>query len=275
MDNSKTPTELFESERNDFNEVVDFSLGVSVAARGLPTVERLEYASMVHTKMCVTGASIIPMLSREMTDHSAVAALCRMLMEAMPFYFYLAEEVEEEEWKARLLCLKIHDTTNRIKLMRAFEPKEAYQDLRDGRDELLNELKSSVFFKKLEEDKQKRLLTGDHFYHRGMNTAAEAAGWDTKQFMALYSYFSSHAHSSPMSFFRMRQHKVSFGDPSDAQKALMTTALCVAEYSLLKVTMHHLGGSPDARPKLDQAQIEKFEKALVDWRKSYEAPRSI
>jgi hypothetical protein len=47
----------------------------------------------------------------------------------------------------------------------------------------------------------------------------------------------------------------------------------VAEYSLLKATMHYVNGSAEVKAGFDPDVIKKFEKSLDDWRKSYEEPK--
>jgi hypothetical protein len=47
--------EAFENQKKDFAEVVDFGLRVSLRLNGEPATEQSKLASIVHTKMCVTG----------------------------------------------------------------------------------------------------------------------------------------------------------------------------------------------------------------------------
>src|SRR5258708_6249509 len=136
---TETPDDRLKGARESFHRVVDFSLRVSLYLHGEAATGQSELASMVHTKMCVNGASIEHMLDARLKDHSAVIALCRMMMEASVLYLYLMEPVEIEEWRCRHLCLKLHDTTNRIKLMRGFQDAGKHADLRQGREELQKE----------------------------------------------------------------------------------------------------------------------------------------
>jgi hypothetical protein len=137
--------------------------------------------------------------------------------------------------------------------------------------ELITELQANVFFKSLPEDQTKRLLTGEHFYIRGVRKATEqSAKWDTEKYMSLYSYFSSHAHSAPMSFFRMRQQKIKFSEPSEFQMAMVVSALGVAEYSLLKATLAHLASSPDCRPRFRAEELAEMEETLKGWKSHFE-----
>jgi hypothetical protein len=99
--------ELFESAVKSFCRAVDFGIRVSDRLRGERTTEARELASIVHMKMCANGASIEHLFSAPLADHSAIIALCRMLMEAMTLFFYLIEPIETDEWECRKLCIRL------------------------------------------------------------------------------------------------------------------------------------------------------------------------
>jgi hypothetical protein len=46
-------------------------------------------------------------------DHSSIAVLSRTIIETSIMYWYLTEEVNEEEWAFRLQVMKIHDAAAR------------------------------------------------------------------------------------------------------------------------------------------------------------------
>jgi hypothetical protein len=258
-----------DKERKDFHRATDFSLRVSGALHGEPTTDAGQLGSFVHAKMCANAVSTEHLFSSPLADHSAIIALCRMIMEAMTLYFYLTKSVAADEWECRRLVLKLHDTVNRIKLMRGFQSENEYADLISGRAKLEGELRENSFFKSLQAEQQDRLLTGEHFYVGGVQRAAKDAGWDFRKYIAHYSYFSSHAHSAPMSFMRFIKHKVSFGEPSDAQRGSVTSALCAAELCLLKTSLAHLNSSPTAVPKFDSKEVAEFIKAVEDYAKHF------
>jgi hypothetical protein len=252
------------------HEVVDFSLRVSLALNGQPTTRQGEFASIEHAKISINGTSIEQAAKGPLFDHSAIISLSRMIMEGGVLFHYLLEAVPEDEWKCRYLCLRLHDTTNRIKLMRGLQQSNEHIDLRNGKEQLKKELQQNTFFKSLPEERSKNLLSGEHFYIRGVNAAVEKSGWNTEKYLALYSYFSSHAHSAPMSFFRVREHNVSFSDPSEAQSAATVTALSVAEYSLLKATLLHLNSSPQNKAKFRSEELLKMDQVLAGWKSRFE-----
>jgi Family of unknown function (DUF5677) len=268
---SPEPTDFLKPARESFHRAIDFGLRVSVALNGKPATEQSELASIVQTKMCVTGASIEHMFTAALADHSAIIALCRMVMDACTLYFYLMEKVQADEWECRYTCLKLHDTSNRIRLMRGFQSENEYADLIQGRDELKKNLEANAYFKTLTLERATALLTGEHFYVRGLSTAAEkCVGWNFRKYLALYSYLSAHSHTSPMSFFRMKKHEVNFSEPSEAQRAAVVTALGVAEYCLLNTSLAYLDTQPDVRQTFDRKEIAGLNTTLATWKETYE-----
>lgn len=258
------------NSRESFDKVVDFSMRVSLEMNGKPATQQTELASFVHTKMCITSTSVEHMFEAKFADHSAIMALCRMLMEGSNFFMYIMELTSDEEWKCRYLCMRLHDTVNRIKLLSGFQSQNEYADMTQGREDLKRDLQANSFFRGLPLERRNQLLTGDHFYVRGSATAAKNAGWNYRKFLALYSYLSSHAHSAPMSFFRVKQHNVNWLEPSGAQKAAVVTALGVAEYSLIKATLTYLELHTESKAKFDAKELADFASRRGDWRSNFE-----
>src|ERR1700687_1721545 len=147
-----------EKQRNEFHCATDFSLRVSAALHGEPTTDAGQLGSFVQAKMCANAVSTEHLFTSPLADHSAIIALCRMIMEAMTLYFYLTKPVPADEWECRRLVLRLHDTVNRIKLMRGFQSENEYGDLVSGRADLERQLRESSFFKSLQANQQDRLL---------------------------------------------------------------------------------------------------------------------
>jgi len=270
------PVDHLKGARKSFHIVVDFALRVSLALNGKPATNQSELASVVQAKMAVNGASIEHVLGAPIFDHSVVISLCRMIMESSVFFQYLRETVDQDEWQCRLLCMRLHDATNRIKLLRGFQKPDEHADLRAGREDLLKQLEENAHYKSLPAERAERLLSGEHFYLRGVNTAVGvSAKWNAKKYMALYSYFSAHAHSAPMSFFRFKEQRMRFGDPSEAQRNTMVTALSVAEYSLLKVSLAYLRASPDSIASFEAKELADMDSDLNSWRAQFETDRGV
>jgi hypothetical protein len=192
-----------------------------------------------------------------MLDHSALMSLARMMMEAMSMHGYLSEPVSDDQWELRNLVLRLHDTENRINYVRTAAAAAGLDDLLRGREELRAALASNAAFGMLDQERQARIMRGGEMFVVGMRKVAKlAVGWDSDIFNALYSYFSAHSHSSPMSFIRMKEHGVDYFLPSDAQFDMAKLAITVATGCLRRVTLRHLDSSP--------TKIDRFSQAVVD-----------
>lgn len=109
---TEPPTDInaaLENERKDFHRATDFSLRVSSELHGEPTTDAGQLGSFVHAKMCANAVSTEHLFTSPLADHSAIIALCRMIMEAMTLYFYLTKQVSADEWGCRRLVLRLHD----------------------------------------------------------------------------------------------------------------------------------------------------------------------
>ncbi|HEY2232616.1 MAG TPA: hypothetical protein VGK01_03990 [Candidatus Angelobacter sp.] len=255
--------DFFAEALNDLSTTVNFALRVSEKIEGEPASVPSEMASMVHAKMCVNAFSAASLCWQEFFDHSGVLSLCRMVLEGMTMYFYLTEVCAPEEWKCRRLTMYLHDTCARIKLVRAFQKKDEYADLLEGRKDLTDRLKKDEFFQRLNEEQQKSLLSGEQIFVRGMRAAAtRAAGWNEERFVSIYNYLSAYTHSAPMSFLRTRRHKIDYRDPSAAQLSMVRMALIVAQFCLLNVSLKYLDSSPPAKASFRASEIEEFEREV-------------
>jgi hypothetical protein len=140
--------------------------------------------------MCANAVSVEHQFSAPLADHSTIIATRRMIMEAMVLYFYLREPIDDEQWERRKLLLKLHDTVNRIKLLRGFQPKNEYSGLLVGRKSLEDALCENAYFTTLQDEQKTRLISGEHFYVRGVRIAVRnSMGWNERKYFAMYSYF--------------------------------------------------------------------------------------
>jgi Family of unknown function (DUF5677) len=251
--------QVHEDTLKDFSRVIDFTMRVSMSAAGDRTNDAGAWASIVFIRMCINACSVETLANSTIFDHASIAIICRTIMESMTIYYYLQESVDANEWHCRELVLKLHDTTSRIKLMRAHQSKEQYQDLIKGRASLTEELRANSYFKALKSEQQKRLLTGEQIFVGGMNAAARA-GWDQEIFMSFYNYFSAQSHSAPMSFMRFSQHNIDYFAPSGPQKSLVDVAICVATACLIRVSIRHLSTSRAAESKVGRLEVALFKR---------------
>lgn len=258
---TRSAQQLHDDVANDLSTVLDFAMRVSMTVAGGRTNTSSSWASIIFTKMCINAASLETLTKSTLFDHSAITTISRTLMESMTMYFYLRENVNPYEWYCRELVLKLHDTTSRIKLMRAHQAKQQYDDLIQGQASLKSELEQNSFFKSLTKEAQSRLLTGEQIFVGGMNAAAvRAVGWKQETFLSLYNYFSAHAHSAPMSFMRFDAHKIDFIEPSDTQRHIATLAVGIATESLVRVSVRHLSLSRSAKKQFNRYEIARYKR---------------
>jgi hypothetical protein len=149
-------------------------------------------------------------------------------------------------------------------LLRATQPRSSYEDVLNGRDMLKQQLEANAFFRTLQEGQRNYILSGEQVYVGGMRAAAtRAAGWREEQFLSLYSYLSSHAHSAPLSFVRFGRQEINYANPSGAQLSMAALALSIAEFCLLRVSMHYLTVSaPTDQSLFSRSELAEFRAEL-------------
>jgi uncharacterized protein DUF5677 len=251
---------LFASALDSLAAIGGFSNHVSVTLVGTPTDAQGDLASRVHAKMCAHALSIGALSKSNVFDHHAINSIARMILESMTMYFYLRENVTEEEWSFRDLILRLHDTTSRVKLLRAWKKKSEYDDLTTEKDNLIRQIESHSAFSCIDADRQKRLLTGEEMFVQGMRKVAKRSGWREEVFISVYNYFSAHAHSTPASFFRMPAHSVDYFNPSDFQYTTSAPAIEIAVACLRRVAVNYF----DANCTVGNIVVKKFSKEFLE-----------
>lgn len=243
------PREMFLDALSQLATLGGLSNNVSLLLRGESTTRSGELASMVYASMCAHARSVGAIATSSMFDHSAILALSRMLVDGLTMYAYLRESVEDAVWTLRYNVMELHDVTARIKFVRAWQGRVAYEDLRKMCESLKEQIKASVVFQGLGEERKKKLLTGEEIFVGGMRKAARVAGWSEEKFISIYNDFSAHIHSAPMSYWRMRWHRIDYLAPGPMQFASAAMAIEVAVACLRRVTVRQLMESPKFSPK--------------------------
>jgi hypothetical protein len=158
-------------------------------------------------RVCITAMSVQALFrGHEETqlpflDHSSIAVLCRAIIESSIMYWYLMEEVSDEEWQFRLLVMNIHDTASRTRLFKMFIAEEADAQ-RAILKTLRDELTALPLFKKRSEQQRAKMRGGEMIYVNGMRSVVGSMDFDEKYFDSVYNYLSAYAHSLPLSYFR-------------------------------------------------------------------------
>jgi len=200
------PTHNFASEEH-FEGIMMFLSLISSKIAGRPMTLNDSLASSMLDKICTTAMSTqalyrghedkrLPFL-----DHSSIAVLCRAIIETSIMYWYLKEEVSEEEWKFRLQVMKIHDAASRVRLFKRIIA-DAANNQRATLRTLRDELTAMPLFQKRPPQQQRKMLGGEVIYVNGMRSIVESMNFDEEYFDSVYNYLSAYVHSTPLSYFR-------------------------------------------------------------------------
>jgi hypothetical protein len=174
---------------------------------GKPMTLAHSYASAVLGKVCLTAMSASAIYrgheagNLPTLDHSSIAILSRTIIESAIMYWYLADEVNDEEWRFRLQVLKIHDSAARVRFWKAIMPEEADKE-RLALNELRDELKEMPLFRGRAEQARASIRGGQTVYVNGMRSVVKAMGIDEEYYDGTYNYLSAQAHATPISYFR-------------------------------------------------------------------------
>ena len=180
---------------------------ISSKSTGHPMTLSHSLASGMIGKICITAMGTqalyrghedkrLPFL-----DHSSIAVLCRAIIEASIMYWYLMEDVSEDEWEFRLQVMKIQDAASRVRLFKRMIA-DAADNQRAALRALRDELASMLLFQKRPEQQQKKMYGGEIIYVNGMRSVVESMNFDQEYFDSVYNYLSAYVHSSPLSYFR-------------------------------------------------------------------------
>ena len=118
---------------------------ISSRVAGLDMPLNYSLATGVLGRICVSATSVqslfrgyeerrLPFL-----DHVSIAVLCRSIIESSIMYWYLMEEVSEEEWSFRYQVLKIHDMASRVRFF-----KTLVGDVADNQRAVLRSLREEL-----------------------------------------------------------------------------------------------------------------------------------
>lgn len=233
------------------------AIQISIEETGKPTTKAGSLSSMVFAKMCAHARSIGAIVEFGMFDHSAIMSITRMIIEACTMIGYLSEDVDSDTWEFRHLVIRLHDTVNRIKLLRGYPGEHDISDLKAGKAQLIESLKTHKSFSELNKDQQNGLLSGEQIFVGGMRRVAKASlGWHEDRFTAIYSYLSAHSHSSPMSFSRMREHNIDYLNPSDQQYHAATLSIEIATACISRTVRKMFDRNKDIKNHINAAVID-------------------
>jgi hypothetical protein len=200
------PTHNFASEEH-FEGIMMFLSLISSKITGHPMTVSHSLASGMLGKICISAMSTqalyrghedkrLPFL-----DHSSIAVLCRAIIETSIMYWYLMEDVSEDEWEFRLHVMKIHDAASRVRLFKRMIA-DAADNQRAALQALRGKLAAMPLFQKRTAQQQQKMLGGELIYVNGLRSVVESMNFDEEYFDSVYNYLSAYVHSTPLSYFR-------------------------------------------------------------------------
>lgn len=168
-------------------------------------------------------------------DYGSVCTLTRTILETRLAFFYLGyESCSDEEWKCRWAIFCLHDEASRQKMLEGivgstFTPEEQAeydQHMLEHR----STLQSNPYFTALSPGDQRRYLQGKQAYLQPLEDIALRCRIEKEQFRFFYTFMSQHAHSFPVSYFRMEEGNRGRGIHSDLEEQyhLMCMGLVLA-----------------------------------------------
>jgi len=249
-----------------FDDAVLDGSRVSRAAADRQVNARRWFASVLFTRICTTGMSLLCLVPRsrfagksiEHYDFGAVASLARNIAECYFVFFYLCvDEFSDDEWYSRLNILHLHDCVSRLKMFRDFDPSNPrLPSFEQQAEELRERLKQLPYFMALPEKQRKRFLKGDSALLLNQDQLLERLGVAVGPFRGMYRFISSHVHSFPLAFYLMGERDQGRGVESDWVKQSIADALEFAESPLRRSTYDMLKLFPDIPAKADNSSLQ-------------------
>jgi hypothetical protein len=258
----------YDTNRAKFAEAVFDCIYVSNRTGGRDAGERCYWASVLFTKFTTTAISLLKLLPKRQEgavttsgsfrnalennwDFTAIAALSRTLYENSLTLFYLCfESVDEDEWLSRLNLMQLHDWTTRRKTFHRNEPES--QNYADVLEDLHRKLRTRTFFNSLAPKKRTEYLRGTkiHFQiHEEILTRMGKTG--VEGYVTFWHWWSSYAHSFPMSYYRMSEQSRGHGVQNDQDIMYISGSLEV----LLEFVNDSLGGMRKLFPDIETPDV--------------------
>ena len=137
-------------------------------------------------KICITAMSAQALFRGHeekrlpFLDHSSIAVLSRAIIESSIVYWYLMEEVSNEEWDFRLQVMKVHDAASRVRLFKTLIADEA-QNQRATLKALRDKLTTMPLFRQRPKEQQVKLRAGEMIYVNGMRSVVGSMNFDECQ----------------------------------------------------------------------------------------------
>jgi Family of unknown function (DUF5677) len=225
---------LYESSLKHFTEAIEKTLVTSHATANIDGGERLYCASVLYLRLCTFSVSILSLSPGSKMnpdgvhwDFASIASLTRNLFEcALTFHYLAVEQLGDDEWRARLNVMQLHDCMSRYHMFRDFDPQDAQlPTFLTQAEELKAKLSANAYFQSLPEKVRPKLFRGEQANILTQDEILHCMGAEPGQWRGMYRFLSSHAHSFPLAYYRMAEHGRGHGFENYVDKGYMGGAL--------------------------------------------------
>jgi hypothetical protein len=247
------------------NQVIAIRVAVSEGSNGIEADARGHWVNALYGRLCLNAMTVLGMMVDGVDglpmDHYSIVIISRSAFEVCLMIAYLTtENISPSEQELKMLTLRIHDTVSRLRFFKGFERSAQVGLFRQDLDELRKAIRQNSFFQRLEQPQQTDLISGKTVFIGGIRSVVREVGMSVDQFDSLYAYFSTYVHSMPMSFFRSREHEISYAEPSDPQIVVSGIAVELVEFSLTRAGRRLIGYFSVIRGKVGEATMKEFDK---------------
>jgi uncharacterized protein DUF5677 len=247
--------ERYQKAIAEFDNAISEATRVSRAAAGRIVSDPAWWASLLFTRLCTTGVSLLSLAPRsrfagQFIDHydfSAVASITRNIWECYFVFFYLGVDATEgDEWLTRLNVLQLHDCTSRLKMFTELDPNDAsLPGFQAQADELRGRISSRAYFGTLPESRRRHVLKGENALLASQDELLKKMNENIGFFRGMYRFISFHVHSLPVAFYRMDEREQGRGVESEWEKTNIATAFEFALDPVVRATQEMRDLFPD------------------------------
>jgi hypothetical protein len=237
--------QYYATSLSEFTNALEQAIATSHQASGHDAGPRRFWASVLFTRLCSIGVSILWLCPQSPVnldglhwDFSSLASLVRNLFECALSFFYLGIElVGDEEWQVRLRVMQLHDCMGRLRMFRDFgSSDEQLSGFEAQADELRTHLSSNGYFMSLPDSLRRKLLRGEQASMLTQDEVLHRMGEFEQRTRGYYRFLSSHTHSFPLAFYRMTEHNRGRGEENEVDKGHMAAAIEFASGVLTRTT---------------------------------------
>ena len=176
-----------------YTNTIHLAIKISRLAAGRQVEDKIAWACILYTKLCVTGMSIYILapqsdIADKKIDHwdfSSLFSLTRNIMECYQTLFYLCiDKVPDDELKARRKLFNLHDYYSRKTLFSFTDEKQEDKSIEEL---VIKELTETTYFKNLDQKQQNHFLRGENAFFISREEIEERFGTKRNDFKLLYN----------------------------------------------------------------------------------------